>query len=133
MKTGRLRSFWPLSPTTAAHRLERSGILAAAALVVALALGTAPTAAAPAGLAAATRPQDPNVLVFQRRCIDRVIGQAVGQGQSEDAAVAAINRQCLLPRRSQPSAAAGLRLSCERPFPVRLRPATKRVAGCLGT
>ena len=129
MKTGRLRPFWPLSPTTAAHRLERSCLLAVAALVAALALGTAPTAAAPAGIAA-TRPEDPNVLVFQRRCIDRIIGQAVGQ--SEDAVVAAINRQCLMPRRGLPAAAAGLRLSCERPFPVRLRPATKRVAGCLG-
>jgi hypothetical protein len=107
-------------------------LLAAAGLVVALALGTAPTAAAPAGLAASTRPEDPNVLVFQRRCIDAVIGQAVGQGQSEDAVVAQINRECLVPRRGQPSSPAGLRLlSCDRPFPVRLRPVTKLIAGCL--
>src|SRR6202165_4315931 len=132
MKTGRLRPFWPLSPTAAAQRLERSCLLAAAGLVIALTLGAPPTAAAPAGLAAAARPEDPNVLFFQRRCIDRIIGQAVGQ--SEDAVVAAINRQCLAPRRGQPSSSAGLRLlSCERPNSVRVAPVTKQVAGCVGS
>jgi hypothetical protein len=69
-------------------------------------------------------------LVFQRRCIDRIIGQAVGQ--SEDVIYEQVNRQCLVPRRGQPSSPAGLRLlSCDRPFPVRLRPVTKLIAGCL--
>ena len=71
------------------------------------------------------------MLVFQRRCIDQIIGQAVGQ--SEDAVVAQINRQCLA-RRGQLSSSAGIRLlSCERPNSVRLAPVTKQVAGCVGS
>lgn len=72
------------------------------------------------------------MLVFQRRCIDRIIGQAVGQ--SEDAVVAQINRECLAARRGQPSAPASLRLlSCGRPNSVPLAPVTKHLAGCVGS
>ena len=53
---------------------------------------------------------------------------------SEEAAVEEINRQCWAPRSGGPSPAArGMLLSCERPVSVRVMPAVKRVAGCLGS
>src|SRR6266699_820950 len=129
MKTGRRRSFWSLSPTAAAQGLERTCWLAAAAL--ALVLAPAPIANASAhhpGVA----PEKVSVLFLQRRCIDRILGQA--RGMSEEAAVEEINRQCWAPRSGGPSPAArGMRLSCERPVCVRVMPAVKRVAGCLGS
>ena len=131
MKTGRRRSFWSLSPTAAAQGLERTCWLAAAGLALALAL--APTAGAnasahPPGVA----PEKVSVLFLQRRCIDRILGQA--RGMSEEAVVEEINRQCWAPRSGGPSPAArGMLLSCERPVSVRVMPALKRVAGCLGS
>ncbi len=129
MKTGRPSPFWSLSPTAAARAFERSCWLAAAAIVLALALGAPAAAGGPTRLAAGLRPEDPNVLVYQRKCIDRIIGQSAGQG--EDAIFQQVNRQCLVPRRGQSSSPAGLRLvACERPFPEQVRPVVKRVAGC---
>src|SRR6184192_4469592 len=130
MKTGRRRSFWPLSPTASAQSLERTCWLASAGLVLALALASDPVANAsatrpPSGIA----PEKVSVLILQRRCIDRILGQA--RGMSEEAAVEQINRECWVPRLPS-SAARGVLLSCERPVTVRVTPAVKRVAGCLG-
>ena len=131
MKTRRRRLFWPLSPTAAARSLERSCWLAAAGLVLALAIGTTPGAAASPRPSAAILPEDPNVLILQRRCIDKILSQAVGK--SEDDVVGRINQQCLTPPRSRPASAPRLvLLACERPIFVRFAPVTKRVAGCLG-
>src|SRR5438874_3389760 len=131
MKTGRRRSFWPLSPTASAQSLERTCWLAAAGLVLALALASDPVANAsatrpPSGIA----PEKVSVLILQRRCIDRILGQA--RNMSEEAAVEQINRECWVLRGPSP-AARGVLLSCERPVTVRVTPAVKRVAGCLGS
>ena len=133
MKTGRRRSFWPLSPTASAQSLERTCWLAAAGLVLALALASDPVANAsatrpPSGIA----PEKVSVLILQRRCIDRILGQA--RDMSEEAAVEQINRECWVPRLGGPSPAArGMLLSCELPVTVRVTPAFKRVAGCVGS
>src|SRR5256885_16918765 len=131
MNTGRRRSFWPLSPTASAQSLERTCWLASAGLVLALALASDPVANAsatrpPSGVA----PEKVSVLILQRRCIDRILGQA--RGMSEEAAVERINRECWV-LRGPSSAARGVLLSCERPVTVRVTPASKRVAGCLGS
>jgi len=132
MKTGRRRSFWSLSPTATAQSLERTCWLAAAGLVLVLALAPAPIANASARPPSSVAPEKVSVLFLQRRCIDRILGHA--QGMSEEAAVEEINRQCWAPRSGGPSPAApGMRLSCERPVSVRVMPAVKRVAGCLGS
>ncbi len=132
MKTGRRRSFWSLSPTAAAQSLERTCWLAAVGLVLVLALAPAPIANASARPSSGVAPEKVSVLFLQRRCIDRILGQA--QGMSEEAAVEEINRQCWAPRSGGPSPAArGMLLSCERPVSVRVMPAVKRVAGCLGS
>jgi len=71
------------------------------------------------------------VLIMQRRCIDRILSQAVDK--SEDDVVSRINQQCMTPRRSRPTSAQHvILLACERVFPVRLTPVPKPVAGCLG-
>src|SRR5438552_8880244 len=133
MKTGRRRSFWPLSPTASAQSLERTCWLAAAGLVLALALASDPVANA-----SATRPpsggapEKVSFLILQRGCIDRILGQA--RDMSEEAAVEQINRECWAPRSGGASLAApGMLLSCGRPVSVRVMPAVKRVAGCLGS
>ena len=132
MKTGGRRSFWPLSPTAAAQGLERTCWLAAAGLVLALALAPAPVANASARPPTGVAPEKVNVLILQRRCIDRILGQA--RDMSEEAAVEQINRECWVPRLGGPSPAArGMLLSCELPVTVRVTPAFKRVAGCLGS
>ena len=129
MKVRRPRGIWPLRPTAAASGLQLCCWLAAGAF--ALALATAPTTGAAAGRPMATLPDNPHLLILQRRCIDRIIGLA--KGKPEHVVVRQINQQCLAPRPSKPSSAAGLRLlSCERPFTVRVTPLAKRVAGCLG-
>jgi hypothetical protein len=129
MKIGRLWTFWSLSPRTAAKILEQCCWLAAAGLVLALALPTAPAAAArPSG---AILPEDPHVLILQRRCIDKILSQAVDK--TENDVVARINQQCLTPPRGRPPSAQRLvLLNCERPISVRVAPVTKWVAGCLG-
>jgi len=131
MKTGARRPFWPLSPTAAAQRLERACWLTAAGLVLSLALGIGPaTAAAPRPLAAIA-PEDPHVLILQRRCIDHILSQAVDK--TENDVVARINQQCMTPPRSRPASTPRLRLlACERTISVPVAPVTKRVAGCLG-
>ncbi len=129
MKTGGRRSFWPLSPTAAAQGLERTCWLAAVGLVLALALAPAPVANASARPPTGVAPAKVSVLILQRRCIDRILGQA--RDMSEEAAVEQINRECWVPRVPS-SAARGVLLSCERPVTVRVTPAVKRVAGCLG-
>ena len=130
MKTGGRRSFWPLSPTAAAQGLERTCWLAAVGLVLALALAPAPVANASARPPTGVAPAKVSVLILQRRCIDRILGQA--RDMSEEAAVEQINRECWVPRVPS-SAAPGVLLSCERPVTVRVTPAVKRVAGCLGS
>ena len=129
MKTGGRRSFWPLSPTAAAQGLERTCWLAAVGLVLALALAPAPVANASARPPTGVAPAKVSVLILQRRCIDRILGQA--RDMSEEAAVEQINRECWVPRVPS-SAARGVLLSCERPVTVRVTPGVKRVAGCLG-
>ena len=129
MKTGRRRSFWPLSPAAAAQSLERTCWLAAAGLVLALALAPAGVTNPSARPLSGVAPEKVSVLILQRRCIDRILGQA--RGMSEEAAVEQINRECWVPRVPS-SAARGVLLSCERPVTVRVTPAVKRVAGCLG-
>jgi hypothetical protein len=115
----------------AARSVELSCCLAAAGLVLALALATAPTAGPSARPPATALPDNVQLLIAQRRCIDRIIGLA--KGQPEDVVVGQVNQQCMAQRPSRPASAVGSRLlSCERPFPVRLVPVTKRVAGCLG-
>src|SRR6266550_301694 len=132
MKTGRRRSFWPLSPTVAARSLERACWLAAAGLVLALALAPAPVANASARPPSGVAPEKVNVLILQRRCIDRIIGQA--RDMSEEAVVERINRECWVPRLGGPSPAArAMLLSCELPVTIRVTPSLKRVAGCLGS
>jgi len=132
MKTGRRRSFWSLSPIAAAQSLERTCWLAAAGLVLVLALAPAPIANASARPSSGVAPEKVSVLFLQRRCIDRILGQA--RGMSEEAVVEEINRQCWAPRSGGPSPVArGMLLSCERPVSVRVMPAVKRVAGCLGS
>src|SRR6266571_2000532 len=132
MKTGRRRSFWSLSPTAAAQGLERTCCLAAAGLVLVLALAPAPIANASARPPGGVAPEKVSILFLQRGCIDRILGQA--RGMSEEAAVEQINRQCWAPRSGSPMRAApGMPLSCERPVSVRVMPALKRVAGCLGS
>ena len=130
MKTGRRRSFWPLSPTAAAASLERTCWLAAAGLVLALALAPAPVANPSARPLSGVAPEKVSVLILQRRCIDRILGQA--RDMSEEAAVEQINRECWVLRGPSP-AARGVLLSCERPVTVRVTPASKRIAGCLGS
>src|SRR5712691_3907704 len=131
MKTGRRRPFWPLSPTTAAISLERWCWLAAAGVILSLALGIGPAAGASARPSAAAPPEDPHLLILQRRCIDRILSQAVDK--TEDDVISRINQQCMTPPRSRPASAPRLiLLACERPVSVRLAPVTKRVAGCLG-
>ena len=130
MKTGGRRSFWPLSPTAAAQGLERTCWLAAVGLVLALALAPAPVANASARPPTGVAPAKVSVLILQRRCIDRILGQA--RDMSEEAAVEQINRECWVPRVPS-SAARGVLLSCERPVTVRVTPASKRIAGCLGS
>jgi hypothetical protein len=99
-------------------------------LVLALALPTAPAAAARP--ITAVRPEDPHVLILQRRCIDRILSQAVDK--AEDDVISRINQQCMVPRSGKPSTAPGLaRLSCEPRYPMRVAPRTKRIAGCLGS
>lgn len=130
MKTRRPRPFWSLSPTAAPQRLERSCWLAAAGLVLSLALGIGRAPAASPRPLAAARPEDPHVLILQRRCIDHILSQAVTM--SEDEVVARINQQCMAPPRRPPASAPRLiLLVCERPISVRLTPPTKPVAGCL--
>src|SRR6267154_2817132 len=129
MKTGRRLPFCPLSPTAAAASLERTCWLAAAGLALALALVPEPVAKASARPPSAVAPEKVSVLILQRRCIDRILGQA--PDMSEEAAVEQINRECWVPR-SPSSAARGMLLSCARPVSVRVTPAFKRVAGCLG-
>jgi hypothetical protein len=129
MKVRRLLRIWPLRPTVAASGLQLCCWLAAGAS--ALALATAPTAGPSSRLTATVRPDDPHLLILQRRCIDRIIWQA--EGQPEDIVVRQVNQHCYVMRSSKRTSAAGLRLlSCERPFTVRVTPGPKRVAGCLG-
>jgi hypothetical protein len=131
MKVRRLRSFWSLSPTAAARSLERACWLAAALLVLALALATGPAATASARVPTAVAPEKASILILQRRCIDRILGQALGK--SEEAVVEQMYQQCMAPRPARSSSTGGIvLLSCERPATVRVSPATKRVAGCLG-
>jgi hypothetical protein len=130
MKVPRLPGIWSLSPIAAVRGLELSCWLAAAGLVLALALAPAPSAGASVRPAAAVVPDNAHLLIAQRRCIDRIIGQA--KGQPEDVVVRQVNQQCMAQRPSKPSAAAGAKLlSCEHRIAVRLTPAAKRVAGCL--
>jgi len=132
MKTGRRRSFWPLSPSAAAQSLERTCWLAAAGLVLALAFAPAPAATASAHPSTGVAPERVSILILQRRCIDRILSQA--RDMSEEAAAEQINQECLAPRLSGPSPAAhAMLLSCERPVMVRGTPAFKRVGGCLGS
>jgi hypothetical protein len=114
----------------AARRLELSCWLAGAGLILGLALATAPAATTSARAPASAAPERASVLISQRRCIERILGQAVGK--SEESVVEQMNLQCMAPRPPRPSSAAGVLLSCERPVGVRLSPASKRVAGCLG-
>jgi hypothetical protein len=130
MKSSRRRLFWSLSPTAAAQSLERSCWLAAAGLVLSLALGIGPAVGASARPSAAAPPEDPHLLILQRRCIDRILSQAVDK--TEDDVISRINQQCMTPPRSRPASAPRLiLLACERPVSVRFGPVTKRVAGCL--
>jgi hypothetical protein len=70
------------------------------------------------------------VLIFQRRCIDRILSQGVDK--NEDDIVSLINQQCMTPRPSRPASATRvIRLACGRPISVRFAPVTKAVAGCL--
>src|SRR2546425_7764578 len=132
MKTGGRRSFWPLSPTAAAQRPERTCWLAAAGLVLALAFAPAPAAKASIRPPTGVAPETVSILIVQRHCIDRILGQA--RDMSEEAAVEQINQQCLAPRLGGSSPAARVMpLSCERPVTVRVTPAVKRVGGCLGS
>jgi len=103
--------------------------LAAACMVPALALAPAPVANPSARPPTGVAPPKVRVLILQRRCIDRILGPA--RDMSEEAAVEQINRECWVPRVPS-SAARGVLLSCERPVTVRVTPAVKRVAGCLG-
>src|SRR2546430_9933470 len=132
MKSGWRRSFWPLSPTAAAQSLERTCWLAAAGLILALALASDPVANTTARPPSGVAPENVSVLILQRRCIDRILGQA--RDMSEEAAVEQINRECWVPRLGGPSSTArGMLLSCELPVTVRVTPAFKRVAGCVGS
>src|SRR3989442_10943875 len=131
MKTGRRRSFWPLSPSAAAQSLERTCWLAAAGRVGAPVLAPPPAATASGHLPTVAAPERVRILILQRRCIDRILGQA--RDMSEEAAVEQINQECLAPRLGGSSPAARVMpLSCERPVTVRVVPAVKRVGGCLG-
>jgi hypothetical protein len=129
MKVRRLLGIWPLRPTAAASGLQLCCWLAAASF--ALALVTAPTAGPSARPPATALPDNVQLLIAQRRCIDRIIGLA--KGQPEDVVVGQVNQQCMAQRPGRPASAAGFKLlSCERPAAVRFTPTTKRVAGCLG-
>jgi hypothetical protein len=129
MKTSPLRRIWPLHPKTAATGLQLCCWLVAAAL--ALALATAPAARPSARPYVSAAPDNPQLLIAQRRCIDRIIGLA--KGQTEEAIFEQINRLCMALSFSKPPSRAGIRLlSCERAVAVRFTPATKRVTGCLG-
>jgi hypothetical protein len=98
---------------------------------LALALATAPAAGPSARPHASATPDNPHLLIAQRRCIDRIIGLA--KDQTEEAIFEQINRLCMALSFSKPSSGAGIRLlSCQRAAAVRFTPATKRVAGCLG-
>jgi hypothetical protein len=131
MKTRRRRLFWPLRPNAAAQGLERSCWLAAAGLILALSIGTTPGAAAATRPSAAILPEDPHVLILQRRCIDKILSHAVGNTESDVAS--RINQQCLTPPRFGPAPARRVVVvACERRISVLFAPATKRVAGCLG-
>ena len=129
MKVGRPRGIWPLRPTATASALQLCCWLAAAAF--ALALATTSSTGAAAGRPVAALPDNPHVLILQRRCIDRIIGLA--KGKPEHVVVRQINQQCLAPRPRKASSASGLRLlSCEHPFTVRVIPGAKQITGCLG-
>jgi len=70
------------------------------------------------------------VLIWQRRCIERILSQAINM--SEEDVVARINQQCMAPPRSRPASAPRvILLNCEHPISVRFAPVTKPVAGCL--
>jgi hypothetical protein len=116
----------------AARSLEVACWLAAALLILALALATGPAATASTDVPTAVAPEKASILMLQRRCIDRILGQALGK--SDEAVVEQINQQCMAPRPSRSSSTGGMvLLSCERPATVRVTPATRRVAGCLGS
>src|SRR5260370_39258410 len=124
MKVDRPWTFWSKSPTAAAKSLERWCWLAAAGLVLSLALGVGPAAGAPSRLSAGAHPEDPHVLILQRRCIDHVMWQTAGH--SSDAVLEEIKRRSLAPVRGKASTA-GLRLlSSERPCPRRSTPSITR-------
>jgi hypothetical protein len=127
MKVGRLRGIWSLRPMAATIGLQLSCLLAAA--VCALALATTAIAAPAARPPATALPENPQVLIAQRRCIDKVIGQA--RGLPEDVVVRQVNQQCLAQRPSKPMRAGVRLLSCERLFDVRWTPGAKLVTGCL--
>jgi hypothetical protein len=103
----------------------------AAAVILSLALGVGPAAAASPRPSAAPLPEDPQVLFLQRRCIDRFLGQAAGQ--TDQAVADQITQRCMTLRRGRLTAPPRIiLLACQRPIWVPLAPMTRRVAGCLG-
>jgi len=131
MKTGRLRSFWPLSPTTAAQRLERSCWLAAAGLALALVLAPLPTPsrAGQAIMPTAGAPA-PHWTIYQQHCIERILARSANK--TEEGVASRISQLCITPFLRKPAAANLTPLSCEQAFSPRPALVGKPVAGCLG-
>ena len=94
-----------------------------------LALGMGPAAASPQPAAVAL-PESAQVLFLQRRCIDRLLGQA--SGQSDEAIAEQINQRCMTLGRGRASPPHIVLVACQRPISVPVAPVTRRVAGCLG-
>jgi hypothetical protein len=121
----------PPRPVSGVRGVELACWLAAAVLALALALTTAPHAGASVQAFSTTvRTEDPQLLIFQRRCIESILGRAAGK--TEESVADQINQQCMVPRPAKPSVTRLMLLPCDRPFTVRLTPVAKQVAGCLG-
>src|SRR4030081_2117574 len=84
MKAGRLRSFWSLRPTAAAHRLEWGCWLAAAALALALALVSAPNTGAAAQVSGpSVALPAPHLSIYQQHCTERILARSVGKTEED--------------------------------------------------
>jgi len=129
MKPARPRTFWPLRPMSAARVLEATCWLTAAILAVALALGSQNAAASPPAIWVAAAAPTPQLRVSEQRCIERILTRAADR--SEEEVAARIKQDCFASRRVTLSARFGSQ-PCDRLFSVRLTPAARRVAGCLG-
>jgi hypothetical protein len=127
MKVEGQRGFWPLRPTLTAGRLEFVCWLAAGLLAVALASSPTPPVRSPAkAVAAVAAAQAPDLLIFRRHCIDRILASDLGD--TEEYIARKINQQCTISRRTT---ARRVRLTCDRPFVVPFTPVARRLTSCV--